>query len=79
MRCIWNISTQLSKWAAAQLQIRMSKIELRLREREEARKASVAARRLEKEKDTRAEETSEYFTEQFSRQKAGSYIHSFTV
>ena len=50
----------------------MSKIEARLRERDDARKAAVAARRLEKEKDSRAEETSQYFTEQFSLQKTGS-------
>ena len=51
----------------------MSKIESRLKEREEARKAAVAARRLEKEKDSRTEETYQYFTEQFSLQKTGSY------
>ena len=44
----------------------MSGIESRLRERDEARKAAVAARRLEREKESRVEETSEYFSEQFS-------------
>ena len=52
----------------------MSKIESRLREREEARKAAVAARRLEKEKETRAEETYQYFTEQFSLKKTGLFV-----
>ena len=52
----------------------MSKIEARLRERDEARKAAVAARRLEKEKDSKAEETSQFFTEKFSLQKTGSAI-----
>lgn len=51
----------------------MSKIEARLKEREEARKAAIVARRLEKEKDSRTEETYQYFTEQFSLQKTGLY------
>lgn len=49
----------------------MSKIEARLREREEARKAAVAARRLEKEREARPEETAKYFSEQFTSKKAG--------
>lgn len=55
----------------------MSKFEVRQRERDEARKAAVVARRLEKEKESRTEETSEYFTEHFSLQKTGTCV--FTV
>lgn len=52
----------------------MSKFEVRQRERDEARKAAVVARRLEKEKESRTEETSEYFTEHFSLQKTGTCV-----
>ena len=55
----------------------MSKFETKLRERDEARKAAVAARRLEKEKESRTEETSQYFTEQFSSQKRGPVSIAF--
>ena len=57
----------------------MSKIESRLREREEARKAAVAARRLEKEKESRTEETSQYFTEQFTSKKKGNISYIFQI
>lgn len=49
----------------------MSRIETRLREREEARKAAIAARRQEKEKDSRKEESYQYFSEQVSIQVTG--------
>lgn len=49
----------------------MSKVERRLREREEARKAAIAAKRQEKERETRAEETSQHFAVQFTSKKAG--------
>ena len=51
----------------------MSKIEARLKEREEARKAAVAARRLEKEREGRPEETAKYFGQQFTSKKAGTF------
>ena len=51
----------------------MSRIESRLRERDDARKAAVAARRLEKEKESRVEETSEFFSQQFSSQVKGMH------
>ena len=54
-----------------ELHAQMSRIEARLKEREEARKAAIAARRLEKQKESRAEETYDYFSQQFSLQVTG--------
>lgn len=54
----------------------MSKFEVRQRERDVARKAAIAARLVEKEKESRTEETSKYFTEQFSLQKTGEAYYA---
>ena len=42
-----------------------------MKERDEVRKAVIAARRLEKERKSKPEETASYFSEKFSSQKAG--------
>ena len=49
----------------------MSRLDVRLKERDEARKAAIAARRLEKEEKSKPEETASYFREKFTSQKAG--------
>ena len=45
-----------------------------MREREEARKAAIAARRLEKEREGRPEETAKDYSQQFTSKKAGTCL-----
>ena len=52
----------------------MSKFETRQREREETRKAALLAKRLEKEKEARPEETFQHFTQQFATQVKGQAV-----
>ena len=67
------ISAIYALWTLYARSVVMSRIESRLRERDEARKAAMAARRLEKEKESRVEETPEFFSQQFSSQVKGMH------